>query len=262
MFAVKNHMTSEKARPLFTAIFIVVCGMSLMSYPIFVSNDQPSANDSPVAVHVLPILAALPDISLIKTALADTNLNLEIPIPGMTNNTLTVCSGTGDSLQCNGLANYIITIYKWLIGAVGIVAVAAIMYAGFLWLTAGGNSGNTTKAREVMMNSLVGLALTLGSYLILYTINPELTQFKSLNIQKVKTINIDLSKLDLTDPNITGTSAGPAAGGTGGIPLLIQKRKNTCAITSLAMVMQGLTKNTAITEDLVLQNGLSSALNK
>ncbi len=144
---------------------------------------------------------------------ADVQVQLQIPIdvPGAQKGLMTVCSTNADSsIICNGIANYISNIYTWLLGVVGIMAVASLMYAGFLWLTASGNSGQVKKAQEVIQNAIIGLALLLGSYLILYTINPELTKLPSLTLRPVKNLNLSENFANLNE------GSGGTPGGTGG----------------------------------------------
>lgn len=43
-------------------------------------------------------------------------------------------------------------------------------YAGWLYMTSGGDSGNRTKAKKMLMNVLVGYAIALGAWLIVNTI--------------------------------------------------------------------------------------------
>ncbi|MBI4812800.1 hypothetical protein HY798_05215 [Candidatus Falkowbacteria bacterium] len=83
------------------------------------------------------------------------------------------------------IAQYIIAIYKYAIGIVGILATVVMMVGGVIWLTAGGNSERISKAKEYIGASLTGLVIALASFLILSTINPALTNFKITNVTSV-----------------------------------------------------------------------------
>ncbi len=83
------------------------------------------------------------------------------------------------------IAQYIIAIYKYAIGIVGILATVVMMVGGVIWLTAGGNSERISKAKEYIGASLTGLVIALASFLILSTINPALTNFKITNVANV-----------------------------------------------------------------------------
>ena len=48
----------------------------------------------------------------------------------------------------------------------GTIAVVLIIYAGFLWMTAGGNDDQITKARGIIYASIIGLVIILSAYAI------------------------------------------------------------------------------------------------
>ncbi|EKD78657.1 MAG: hypothetical protein ACD_41C00303G0005 [uncultured bacterium] len=57
-----------------------------------------------------------------------------------------------------------------LLGLLGTVALCLIVYAGFLWIIARGKEEDITKAKDILMGSVVGLLVILGSYSFLYYI--------------------------------------------------------------------------------------------
>ncbi len=73
----------------------------------------------------------------------------------------------------NGLHDYFNAWYKFLTGAVGIMATIMIMYGGFKWLTSRGG-GDVGQAKDIIFSALLGLVLALLSWVILNTINPQL----------------------------------------------------------------------------------------
>ena len=58
----------------------------------------------------------------------------------------------------------------------GIAVFVMFFYSGFLWLTAAGNTSKIGEAITHMTNAVFGAILLLSSYLILYTINPDLVK--------------------------------------------------------------------------------------
>lgn len=90
----------------------------------------------------------------------------------------------GDSTKMIG--DYINAIYKYAIGIVGILAAVVLMFGGVLWITAGGNAERVGNAKSWIGAALTGLVLTLASYTILYTVNPDLVNFKITKIQNVE----------------------------------------------------------------------------
>jgi len=65
--------------------------------------------------------------------------------------------------------------YEWGISIGALFAFISIVVAGFQYLTSVGDPGKIAKAMERIKASFLGLALLLGTFLILNTINPELT---------------------------------------------------------------------------------------
>src|SRR3989344_2016440 len=51
---------------------------------------------------------------------------------------------------------------------IGIVFVVLIVYAGFLWMTAGGEEEKASQAKKLIFNAVIGLAVILSSYAIAY----------------------------------------------------------------------------------------------
>ncbi len=93
---------------------------------------------------------------------------------------------------------YLMAIYKFGLWAIGTSAMFMIMIGGYMYLTSAGNNSQTGKAKGIITDAIAGLILALVSYVLLYTINPELVQFKPLK-------------------GITSTSGTTAeVGGTGG----------------------------------------------
>ncbi|MFH1173075.1 MAG: pilin, partial [bacterium] len=46
----------------------------------------------------------------------------------------------------------------------GIIAVGLILYAGFLWMTSGGNDDKVDKAKKILINAVIGLAIILAAW--------------------------------------------------------------------------------------------------
>lgn len=58
------------------------------------------------------------------------------------------------------------------------IAVVIIVMAGIEWMTSGGNPGKVESAKDKIKNTLLGVVILFGCYLILGVINPELTNIK------------------------------------------------------------------------------------
>ncbi len=62
-----------------------------------------------------------------------------------------------------------------LLGFLGIIFLIIIIYAGFLWMTAGGNSDQIDKAKKWLINGVIGLILLLAAYAIVNFVIGALT---------------------------------------------------------------------------------------
>lgn len=65
--------------------------------------------------------------------------------------------------------------YEWGIFIGGIAVFISLVFGGFLYLTSAGNPGRMTEAKDRIFSALIGLVLLFSIYVILNTINPELT---------------------------------------------------------------------------------------
>lgn len=112
-----------------------------------------------------------------------TDFKPQVSIPG--SNLFLQGKEVGVGNTTNALSEYIKAIYTYAISIVGIVATIMLMFGGFVWLTAGGSGDKVGKARDIIFGSLTGLVLALTSYTLLNMINPDLVNFKVLNIDGV-----------------------------------------------------------------------------
>ena len=75
--------------------------------------------------------------------------------------------GTAPNVAAQGtLGSNITTIINYFLGILGLVAVAFLIYAGILMVTAGGAEEQVTKARKIIMYAIVGIVIILLSYTI------------------------------------------------------------------------------------------------
>lgn len=84
-------------------------------------------------------------------------------------------------------SQYIRTFFIYGLGLVALAALFGIVFGGFNYFLSGGNQSLKTYGRQWIIASLSGLALLLCSYLILNTINPQLTSF---NLKSPDTVSI------------------------------------------------------------------------
>lgn len=84
------------------------------------------------------------------------------------------------------IAEAISSLYKFGVSAAAILAVVMIIVGGFIWLTSAGNQTQITEAKGYIFGAAIGLLIALGSYVLLYTINPELVRLKPIKIPYVE----------------------------------------------------------------------------
>ncbi len=68
--------------------------------------------------------------------------------------------------QSQNPLNIVVGIVKTVLGFLGIIFVALVIYAGFLWMTSAGNEEKIKKAKSILTNSIIGLAIILGAWVI------------------------------------------------------------------------------------------------
>lgn len=84
------------------------------------------------------------------------------------------------------LPRYIKYIFNFAIAIGGLVAFGALVYGGFRYITSVGSPTAQTDAKEQIFAGVIGLVILLSSYLILTTVNPQLTLLKSPTILAIK----------------------------------------------------------------------------
>lgn len=94
----------------------------------------------------------------------------------------------GSFTQACGPAEYLTKIYTISVGLAVVLAVVMIVYAGIIYATSGDNASKQKEARSQITQAIFGLAILLASYLILRTVNPDLTnlgKWENLPLQQV-----------------------------------------------------------------------------
>ncbi|MEI8174688.1 MAG: hypothetical protein WCG28_01930 [bacterium] len=92
-----------------------------------------------------------------------------IPVVSFAQVTIIPCEGSGkicNPIQTNDINTLIKTILEGVIRAGIPVLALAIIYCGFLFVSAQGNSEKLTKAKDALLYTLIGAAILLGSWAI------------------------------------------------------------------------------------------------
>lgn len=126
---------------------------------------------------------------------AQLNYTPLVPLPGVSDKSTGV-----------NLGNYLSNMYKLLIAVAIILAIVMISWAGIEYMGTDSVFGKTD-AKGRIQNALGGVVLALTSWLILYTINPNLVKFNFLN-------NKPSGVLPVKDMSTTTPIVFSAKGGT------------------------------------------------
>ena len=59
-----------------------------------------------------------------------------------------------------------VSVVKYLMTCLGIIAVVVILYGGFMWMTASGNEDRVDKAKKIIIAGAIGLVVVLAAYAI------------------------------------------------------------------------------------------------
>ncbi|MEI7425408.1 MAG: hypothetical protein WCK16_00585 [Candidatus Moraniibacteriota bacterium] len=118
---------------------------------------------------------------------------------------------------------YILTIYKFGLWTVGISAMLMISVGAFMYITSAGNTSATGKAKGIIFDAIAGLILALTSYVLLYTINPEL----------VNIVGISLPQSSSGGSTGGSSGSGSGSGSTSGTGKCEPAASGPCSIENL-----------------------------
>lgn len=83
-----------------------------------------------------------------------------------TGNSLTECGGLKGSSNQNDLMTQANTIINVVIGVIGFVAVAFIIFGGVQYTTSAGDPGKVKKAKDTILYGIIGLVVSMLAYAI------------------------------------------------------------------------------------------------
>ncbi|MBD3311624.1 MAG: peptidoglycan DD-metalloendopeptidase family protein [Candidatus Magasanikbacteria bacterium] len=112
------------------------------------------------------------------------------------------------------LGEYLAAVYRYAVGAAAIIAVIILIISGLQWASSAGNDDTINSAKKRIIGAVIGLIISVGSYSILYIINPNLVEFKNLKVLKVEGQEINAEgpvdeeqTLTLTEPSDANISS-------------------------------------------------------
>ena len=100
-------------------------------------------------------------ISLTSVALAQGAPGSSIVPTGLTPGGL---GSSGPVTDTTSLVGIIMGLVNWMAWAVGLAAVVMGLYAGILFITAGGDSAKVTTARNILLYAIIGIAVAILAF--------------------------------------------------------------------------------------------------
>lgn len=97
--------------------------------------------------------------------------------------------GTKPEEVTTSIPDYVKYIFNFALWISGFIALAVLIYAGFIYFTSTGNPEKLKDAKDRIVYAFLGLVILFGSYLLLISINPDLVVFR------LKTLAPIISKL-------------------------------------------------------------------
>jgi len=73
-----------------------------------------------------------------------------------------------DTASSTPLTSYVSKIITALLSVLGVIFLAFTIYGGIMWMTATGNEERVKKARELIVESIIGVIIVLAAYAISY----------------------------------------------------------------------------------------------
>jgi type IV secretion system pilin len=74
--------------------------------------------------------------------------------------------GMGFKTESVDISTIVGNVIQALLGLLGVIFLGLIVYGGFIWMIARGNEKRVTEAKDIMINSTIGLVIVLSAYAI------------------------------------------------------------------------------------------------
>ncbi|MFA5128126.1 MAG: pilin [Patescibacteria group bacterium] len=152
---------------------------------------------------------ATPEMTTIAEELGLKDVVLGINIPSLHFSAPPTKVDSEGNLYISWAAEYIKAIYNFALVAISILAVVVLIISGAQIITSAGGPAKGAAYKRITQ-AIIGLFIAWGSYVVLYTINPDLIALKSLKIAYVQKIEIEVVS-DADYKTLTGKSPGAPA---------------------------------------------------
>jgi len=168
--------------------------------PVVQAAEEGASND----IRNFQLKVPIPELSLGTVKEVPCMTAAEAEKKGIAANAIPQC------LEIPWLVKYIQGLYRYGVIFGSFVAVVMLMVGGLMYMTAGLNPQMVSRSREYITGAVTGLALLLGTYIFLNTVNPNLVKLQPVKVEIVKEVkNTEVtycSELDPAKYTITGSS--------------------------------------------------------
>jgi len=127
------------------------------------------------SILLLLIIILVLGLAKISLAAADIKLQLQVPISGISEMTI-----TGSSF-----GQYIKAAYEFGSSAIVVLAIVMIMSGGVKWIFSGGDSGKIGEAKDTILKAALGLFIAIFAIFMLQIVSPGTTNLKSLSPEEI-----------------------------------------------------------------------------
>jgi len=184
-------------------------------------------NTTGKSVSALTAKTGVPFLNEIELILNKPAVKISIPGLSFSNITKTQDGDGTTYLLVPFLGEYIGAVYKYIVIIAGIIATVMLIFAGVQWMMPGNvftkDDKSINQAKNRIQKAVVGLILILTSYTILYTINPELVQFRNLRVQYIAEQEFKNESIERAEESIPTKSSVSVPGVSGSSPEAIKQ---------------------------------------
>ncbi len=96
------------------------------------------------------------------------NITLAGAVEGPSESDQTAVFVTESGMSQVEVGSLVATVIQVILSLLALIFVSLMIYAGFLWMTAQGDSGQVDKARGIITTSIIGLLIVVAAYSITY----------------------------------------------------------------------------------------------
>ncbi len=160
------------------------------------------------------------------------------------------------------IANYVGGVYEYAIGVALTLAGVMVVIGGFQYQTAGGDSSKVSAAKQRITDALIGALLVLGSYVILNTVNTDLTSLSPIRIPTVKGLPFHVEKIS---PQVFEKATGAPPPPRGEIfkmvhDVAVEQKVDPCIATEIVKGESGGVPNAIGHDENFLGTGVGSRI--